>query len=226
MNAEAANQPSPATRPYCRGNTIDEIRRDIEEKLFCMVGKFPEVATRNNYYLAVAYAVRDRLLYNWVRTARTYFEKASRTAVYFSAEFLIGPQLGRNLVNLGIFDQTAEALRSLGQNLDDLLEQEEEPGLGNGGLGRLAACYMESMATLEIPTLGYGIFSTRRSRTAGRSRKATAGCGWAIRGRSPIRRFHFRSSWGATPNPTPTSRVATACGGCRTAWCWALRATR
>ena len=157
MNAEAANQPSPATRPYCRGNTIDEIRRDIEEKLFCMVGKFPEVATRNNYYLAVAYAVRDRLLYNWVRTARTYFEKASRTAVYFSAEFLIGPQLGRNLVNLGIFDQTAEALRSLGQNLDDLLEQEEEPGLGNGGLGRLAACYMESMATLEIPTLGYGI---------------------------------------------------------------------
>jgi starch phosphorylase len=138
-------------------NTPEGLRRDIEGKLFCMVGKFPEVATRNNYYLAVAYAVRDRLLYHWVRTARTYFENASRTAVYLSAEFLIGPQLGRNLVNLGIYDQTAEALKALGQNLEDLLEQEEEPGLGNGGLGRLAACYMESMATLEIPTLGYGI---------------------------------------------------------------------
>jgi starch phosphorylase len=138
-------------------NSPASIRRDIEAKLFCMVGKFPEVATRNNYYLAVAYAVRDRLLYHWVRTAKTYFEKASRTAVYLSAEFLIGPQLGRNLVSLGIYDATAEALKGLGQNLDDLLEQEEEPGLGNGGLGRLAACYMESMATLEIPTLGYGI---------------------------------------------------------------------
>ncbi len=138
-------------------NSPEGIRRDIADKLFCMVGKFPEVATRNNYYLAVAYAVRDRMLHNWVRTAKTYFENTSRTAVYLSAEFLIGPQLGRNLVNLGIHAQTAEALKGLGQNLEDILDQEEEPGLGNGGLGRLAACYMESMATLEIPTLGYGI---------------------------------------------------------------------
>ncbi|HEY8996134.1 MAG TPA: glycogen/starch/alpha-glucan phosphorylase [Lacunisphaera sp.] len=138
-------------------NTPEGLRRDIQDKLFCMVGKFPEVATRNNYYLALAYAVRDRMLHHWVRTARTYFEKASRTVVYLSAEFLIGPQLGRNLINLGIYDQTAEAVKSMGQDLDDLLEQEEEPGLGNGGLGRLAACYMESLATLEIPTLGYGI---------------------------------------------------------------------
>ncbi|MBI2498057.1 MAG: glycogen/starch/alpha-glucan phosphorylase [Opitutae bacterium] len=142
---------------YVADNTPEGIRRDIRRKLFSMVGKFPEVATRNNYYLAVAYAVRDRLLYHWVRTAKTYFENASRTAVYLSAEFLIGPQLGRNLVNLGIYDQTAEALKGMGQDLDDLLEQEEEPGLGHGGLGRLAACYMESMATLEIPSLGYGI---------------------------------------------------------------------
>jgi starch phosphorylase len=138
-------------------NSPEGIRRDIADKLFCMVGKFPEVATRNNYYLAVAYAVRDRMLHNWVRTAKTYFENASRTAVYLSAEFLIGPQLGRNLVNLGIYEPTAEALKGLGQNLEEILDQEEEPGLGNGGLGRLAACYMESMATLEIPTLGYGI---------------------------------------------------------------------
>lgn len=138
-------------------NTPEGIRCDIENKLFCMVGKFPAVATRNNYYLATAYAARDRILHHWVHTAKTYFEQASRTVVYLSAEFLIGPQLGRNLVNLGIYNQTAEALRSLGQNLDDVLDQEEEPGLGNGGLGRLAACYMESMATLAIPSLGYGI---------------------------------------------------------------------
>jgi len=138
-------------------NTPEGLRRDIENKLFCMVGKFPEVATRNNYYLALAYAVRDRLLHNWVHTAKTYFDNTSRTVVYLSAEFLIGPQLGRNLVSLGIHDATAAALKSMGQDLDDLIEQEEEPGLGNGGLGRLAACYMESLATLRIPTIGYGI---------------------------------------------------------------------
>jgi starch phosphorylase len=139
------------------GGAVDELRAAIEGKLFSMIGRFPEVATRNDYYLAVAYAVRDRVLRNSVRTSNTYFRHASRTAVYLSAEFLIGPQLGKNLVNLGIFDQAAEALAQLGKDLDEVLEQEEEPGLGNGGLGRLAACYMDSMATLEIPTIGYGI---------------------------------------------------------------------
>jgi len=157
MKTTTRDTTAPISGGHVTDNTPGGLRRDIENKLFCMVGKFPEVATRNNYYLAVAYAVRDRLLHHWVQTAKTYFENASRTAVYLSAEFLIGPQLGRNLVNLGIYDQTAEALQAMGQNLEDLLEQEEEPGLGNGGLGRLAACYMESMATLEIPTLGYGI---------------------------------------------------------------------
>ncbi|MDI1249166.1 MAG: glycogen/starch/alpha-glucan phosphorylase [Lacunisphaera sp.] len=157
MKSPTKVAPKTGPREYVAGNSPEEIQHDICTKLFCMVGKFPEVATRNNYYLATAYAVRDRLLLNWVNTARTYFEKSSRTVVYLSAEFLIGPQLGRNLVNLGIYDQTAAALKGLGQDIDDLLEQEEEPGLGNGGLGRLAACYMESLATLQIPTLGYGI---------------------------------------------------------------------
>jgi starch phosphorylase len=142
---------------HARAGTAEAIRRDIEDKLFCMAGRFPSIATRNDYYLAVAYAVRDRIVHHWVRTAQTYLDKTSRTAIYLSAEFLVGPQLGKNLINLGIYDQTAEALRSLGQNLDELLEQEEEPGLGNGGLGRLAACYMDSLATLQIPAIGYGI---------------------------------------------------------------------
>ena len=138
-------------------STAEDLRSAIEEKLHCMIGRFPEVATPNDYYLAVAYAVRDRVLQNSVRTSKSYFEHASRTAVYLSAEFLIGPQLGKNLVNLGLYDQVAQALALLGKNIEDVLEQEEEPGLGNGGLGRLAACYMDSMATLEIPAIGYGI---------------------------------------------------------------------
>ena len=155
-----APSPSGAPPPRPRGGPpgdVDDLRGAIEEKLFSMIGRFPEVATRNDYYLAVAYAVRDRVLRNSVRTSKTYFKHASRTAVYLSAEFLIGPQLGKNLVNLGLYDQASEALRQLGRDLDDVLDQEEEPGLGNGGLGRLAACYMDSMATLEIPTIGYGI---------------------------------------------------------------------
>lgn len=157
MNTPAEpNTAAPHPR-HCIDNTAEGIRHDIENKLFCMVGRFPAVATRNDYYVAVAYAVRDRVLHNWVRTAQCYFGQASRTAVYLSAEYLIGPQLGKNLVNLGIYEPTAQAVQDLGQNLDELLEQEEEPGLGNGGLGRLAACYLDSLATLEIPAIGYGI---------------------------------------------------------------------
>jgi len=154
-----APTPSGATTERPRGSAkeVEDLRLAIEGKLFSMIGRFPEVATRNDYYLAVAYAVRDRVLQNSVRTSKTYFKHASRTAVYLSAEFLIGPQLGKNLVNLGIYDQAAQALAQLGKDLDEVLDQEEEPGLGNGGLGRLAACYMDSMATLEIPTIGYGI---------------------------------------------------------------------
>jgi len=133
------------------------IRAEIEDNLFRVVGRFPEVATRNDYYLAVAYTVRDRMLRRWARTAKSYFDKSVRTVCYFSAEFLIGPQLGMNLLSLGIFDAARQAVSELGLCLDELFEQEEEPGLGNGGLGRLAACYMESLASLEIPTIGYGI---------------------------------------------------------------------
>ncbi|MBI4637560.1 MAG: glycogen/starch/alpha-glucan phosphorylase [Candidatus Rokubacteria bacterium] len=138
-------------------NTADALKRDLLEKLFCNQGKFPAVATKNDYYLALAHVVRDRLMHRWVGTVRTYFEKASRTVAYLSAEFLLGPQLGNNLVNLGIDDQVRRAVADLGLSLDELLEQEPEPGLGNGGLGRLAACYMDSLATLQIPAIGYGI---------------------------------------------------------------------
>jgi starch phosphorylase len=97
------------------------------------------------------------LLHCWISTAETYTRQKARTVVYFSAEFLLGPHLGNNLLNLGIAEQVRQALPELGLIYDELLRQEVEPGLGNGGLGRLAACFLDSMATLEIPSLGYGI---------------------------------------------------------------------
>ena len=133
------------------------IKRAFLDHLFFLQGKFPSIATVKDYYLALSYVVRDRLLQRWVSTAATYTQEGSRTVAYLSAEFLMGPHLGNNLVNLGILGSSRDAMKELGLDLDTLLEQEEEPGLGNGGLGRLAACYLDSLATLEIPTLGYGI---------------------------------------------------------------------
>ena len=139
------------------GLSRSEIKRSIRESLFYLQAKFPAVATRNDYYLALAYALRDRLLHRWLRASQTYYEKAARTVCYLSAEFLLGPHLGNNLINLGVRNQVQEAVKEMGLDLDGILDQEEEPGLGNGGLGRLAACYMDSLATLEIPAIGYGI---------------------------------------------------------------------
>ena len=135
----------------------DAIRRAFLDKLFSIQGKFPELATEHDYYLALAYTVRDLMLRRWVATAATYTRQRARTVCYLSAEYLLGPQLGSNLVSLGIQEPVRDAVRSLGLDLDTLLAQEPEPGLGNGGLGRLAACFIDSLATLEIPTLAYGI---------------------------------------------------------------------
>ncbi len=139
------------------GTGVEAIKRDFLANLYTRLAKFPAVATRNDYYRALAYTVRDRLLARWIDTAQAYFHDASRTVAYLSAEFLIGPQLGSNLLYLGMTEDVRKAMASLDVDLEELLEHEEEPGLGNGGLGRLAACYMDSLATLQIPTIGYGI---------------------------------------------------------------------
>jgi starch phosphorylase len=128
------------------------------DKLHYVQAKLPQHATRNDWYMALAYTVRDRLLDHYISTieAITSAEKTKAVA-YLSAEFLTGPHLGNSLVNLGLWDAAAQAVSTLGHDLTTLLEQEEEPGLGNGGLGRLAACYMDSLATLNVPAIGYGI---------------------------------------------------------------------
>jgi len=139
------------------GVSVEALKQGLLDNLFFIQGRFPEVATANDYYQALAYTVRDRLLNHWIETASAFKHHQSRTVCYFSAEYLPGPHLGNNLLNLGFVQPVREALAGMNLDLDDLIAQEEEPGLGNGGLGRLAACFMDSLATLRIPAIGYGI---------------------------------------------------------------------
>jgi glycogen phosphorylase len=139
------------------GLSLETLKRAFLDNLFYIQGKFPRLASKNDYYMALAYTVRDRLLKRWLGTTATYLDQQQRCVCYLSAEFLMGPHLGNNLINLGIYDQVKQAIEDLCIDFESLLEQEEEPGLGNGGLGRLAACYLDSLATQEIPALGFGI---------------------------------------------------------------------
>jgi len=137
--------------------SVEALKRAFLDNLFYVQGKIPALSTRHDYYMALAFTVRDRMLHRWISTAETYTTHGSRTVAYLSAEFLMGPHLGNNLLNLGIYDQVRQAVAELGLDFEELVACEDEPGLGNGGLGRLAACFLDSMATLEIPSLGYGI---------------------------------------------------------------------
>jgi starch phosphorylase len=140
------------------GLNVPALRRAFADNLYYVQGKFPAIATKNDLYMALAYTVRDRQLHRWINTIETYLkQKEPKVVCYLSAEFLLGPRLGNGLVNLGIYNEVCQAVGESGFDLKELIEQEAEPGLGNGGLGRLAACYMDSLSTLEIPAIGYGI---------------------------------------------------------------------
>ena len=143
--------------PVRTGLSTETFKQAVLDNLMYLQARFPAIATTHNWYMALAYSVRDRMLERWIGTVEAYASPDVKVACYLSAEFLIGPQLGNNLVNLGIESEARAAMRELGQELDTLISFEEEPGLGNGGLGRLAACYLDSLATLEIPAIGYGI---------------------------------------------------------------------
>ncbi|HEX2457301.1 MAG TPA: glycogen/starch/alpha-glucan phosphorylase, partial [Vicinamibacterales bacterium] len=129
----------------------------VADHLHYQQGISSRAATRHDWYMALALTVRDRLLDRYLKTIDAVLDSRVKVVAYLSAEFLTGPHLGNHLVNLGIREAAAQALAEFGQNLDAVLEEEEEPGLGNGGLGRLAACYMDSLATLGVPAIGYGI---------------------------------------------------------------------
>jgi starch phosphorylase len=139
------------------GLSIEDIKQAFLDNLFYLMDRVPAVATKNDLYTALAVTVRDRVFHASGHTLENYSERKPRVVAYLSAEFLPGPHLGSHLLSLGITAQTRQALAELGYDLDELLSQEEEPGLGNGGLGRLASCFLDSLASLEIPAVGYGI---------------------------------------------------------------------
>ena len=139
------------------GVTVETLKRAFADNLYYIQGKNEFLATPFDYYMALAYTVRDRLLHRWINTTTTYIGKDVKSVYYLSAEFLMGRQLTNNLLNLGLYQRVLQALHESGLNLNDLTVLEAEPGLGNGGLGRLAACFLDSLATLEIPAIGYGI---------------------------------------------------------------------
>ena len=165
MGSGVATESQAAMR---KADRADNIRTGLEaqaiataliDHLHCLQAKPPRYASRNDWYMALAYTVRDRMMHRYIATLESIAgtNTNAKVVAYLSAEFLTGPHLGNSLINLGIWQATEEALSQVGQNLPDLIEQEEEPGLGNGGLGRLAACYMDSLATLNVPAVGYGI---------------------------------------------------------------------
>jgi starch phosphorylase len=136
--------------------SVAEIKQRIVDSLELGLARRPQYATLNDWYTALALAVRGLLVAHWYSTGIGNANN-QRVAAYLSAEFLLGPHLHNNIIGLGIYPQVELAVEELGQNLRELLWQEQEPGLGNGGLGRLAACYMDSTATLQMPVIGYGI---------------------------------------------------------------------
>jgi len=154
--ASRSSDVSPPAVTRC-GASVADLKRSFRDNLLCGLGRIPRVATLNDKYTALALSVRDRVLKQGVETMETYAQKDVRVVAYLSAEFLPGPHLENNLLNLGIVEPTRQAMAELGLSLAELVEQEEEPGLGNGGLGRLASCYLDSLASLEVPAVGYGI---------------------------------------------------------------------
>jgi starch phosphorylase len=148
---------SKIAKGHATESKVEALRRNIMDNLYYRQARIPGTATNNDWYMAVAYTVGDQITSRLIQTLKAVCQKGVRILSYLSAEFLLGPHLVNNLVNLGIYDEMVEAVKLLGLDFDRLVDQEEEPGLGNGGLGRLAACYMDSLATLEIKAVGYGV---------------------------------------------------------------------
>ncbi|MBF0518893.1 MAG: glycogen/starch/alpha-glucan phosphorylase, partial [Nitrospirae bacterium] len=136
---------------------IDAIMTSFLYHLKYTLGKDEYTATKRDCYKCIAFVARDHLIDKWLKTQQTYYEKDAKRVYYLSLEFLVGRSLGNTLVNLDIEEAVGEALSNIGYDIEEIKTYEWDPGLGNGGLGRLAACFMDSLASLEIPSYGYGI---------------------------------------------------------------------
>lgn len=135
----------------------DALKHSFSYNLEYSMAKDPMFATKYDNFMALSYSVRDRLIERWINTQRSYHLDNRKRVYYLSLEFLIGRLLGNNILNLGLTQEMETAMKEVGLDLDEVRDQEIDAGLGNGGLGRLAACFLDSMATLGIPAHGYGI---------------------------------------------------------------------
>ena len=140
-----------------RGSTIETLRQDFELHLRRTLAKDRFTATDRDRYYALALTVRDRLIDQWIATQQTHHNQQVKRIYYLSLEFLIGRLLGNNVINLNLEDSCRSAMTGLGMDWDVLRDCEVDAGLGNGGLGRLAACFLDSMSTLNLPAIGYGL---------------------------------------------------------------------
>ncbi|BDD06585.1 glycogen/starch/alpha-glucan phosphorylase [Aureibacter tunicatorum] len=140
------------------GLTLEAIKDGFLDYLFFNRGTYPDQATDQDIYQALAMTIRDRLVQRWLHTyKKATMEKDTRVVIYLSAEYLMGPQLGHNIVNLGVREVVEKAMNDLGIDLQSVLDAEVEPGLANGGLGNVAASYLDGLSSLEVPAIGYGI---------------------------------------------------------------------
>ncbi|CNE72398.1 glycogen phosphorylase [Yersinia mollaretii] len=137
--------------------SVDALKHSIAYKLMFIVGKDPTIATQHDWLNATLFTVRDRMVERWLRSNRAQLSQDVRQVYYLSMEFLLGRTLSNALLSMGIYEDLEQALDEMGLNLSELLQEENDPGLGNGGLGRLAACFLDSLATLALPGRGYGI---------------------------------------------------------------------
>ncbi|WP_395739772.1 glycogen/starch/alpha-glucan phosphorylase [Prosthecobacter sp.] len=138
-------------------NTTDSLKLSITNHLRFTLGAYVETASENDWYVATSLAVRDRVMERATQSRRQHRSQGVRRVHYLSLEYLMGRLLENNLRNAGIYDATKEALKEMGKDLDALVQKEPDMGLGNGGLGRLAACFMDSLSTMDLPAIGYGI---------------------------------------------------------------------
>jgi starch phosphorylase len=139
------------------GMAREDIKRSLAHHIEYTLGKDEYSVTPRDFFKATAYAARDRMFDRWNKTQQRHHHEDVRRVYYLSLEYLVGRILSDSLHNLGIFDSASTALRELDVSYEDVAKLEDDPGLGNGGLGRLAACFLDSMATLSLPAIGYGI---------------------------------------------------------------------
>ncbi|MBU0675415.1 MAG: glycogen/starch/alpha-glucan phosphorylase [Proteobacteria bacterium] len=157
MTAHKISTPPSVWANDTKNLNVDEIKHAIQHHLLSFLGRDPDRASSRDICKALSYVMRDALIEKWVKTQKSYYDRCKKRVYYLSLEFLIGRSLGNSIINLGYDGPVAEAIDQLGFDLEEVREEEEDAALGNGGLGRLAACFLDSMATLGIPAYGYGI---------------------------------------------------------------------